>query len=112
MKTPNDLPKNLTDKTKNEDERAAWNSFAYTAENAQVVEPERVGVVVNGEEPTIHKDIEGKQQLDLANRDDEFNWHVKGVFPSTGENQALSNILLVVGIGILIILTIYYIKKR
>ncbi len=113
MKTPNDLPKNLTDKTKNEDERAAWNSFAYTAENAQVVEPERVGVVVNGEEPTIHKDIEGKQQLDLINRNDEGNSTAfKGVFPSTGENQALSNILLVVGIGILIILTIYYILKK
>ncbi len=36
----------------------------------------------------------------------------KGIFPHTGENQMLSNILLVVGIGILIILTVYYILKK
>ncbi|MGM0247088.1 hypothetical protein IGL59_000306 [Enterococcus sp. AZ116] len=36
----------------------------------------------------------------------------KGIFPHTGENQMLSNILLVVGTGILIILTVYYILKK
>ncbi|WP_192924957.1 lectin-like domain-containing protein [Enterococcus faecalis] len=36
----------------------------------------------------------------------------KGIFPHTGENQMLSNILLVVGTCILIILTVYYILKK
>ena len=36
----------------------------------------------------------------------------KGIFPHTGENQMLSNILLIVGTGILIILTVYYILKK
>lgn len=36
----------------------------------------------------------------------------KGIFPHTGENQMLSNILLVVETGILIILVVYYILKK
>lgn len=36
----------------------------------------------------------------------------KGIFTHTGENQMLSNILLVVGTGILIILVVYYILKK
>ncbi|MFU0787365.1 MAG: Fimbrial isopeptide formation D2 domain-containing protein [Enterococcus gilvus] len=80
MKAPDNLTKNLTDKSKDEKTRAAWNSFAYTADNSQVVEPERVGVVVNATEPIIHKDVEDKQHLELTNRDQAFNWHVNAEF--------------------------------
>ena len=47
MKAPDQLPDDITNPTIDEKERAAWNSFAYTSNNSQVVEPERVGVVVN-----------------------------------------------------------------
>lgn len=39
--------KNLLNATIDEKSRAAWNSFAYAANRLQVVEPERVGVVMN-----------------------------------------------------------------
>ncbi|HHD1569812.1 TPA: isopeptide-forming domain-containing fimbrial protein [Enterococcus faecalis] len=80
MKAPNNLTRNLTDASKDEKTRAAWNSFAYTAENSQVVEPERVGVVVNATEPIIHKDVEKQQHLDLSKRDQAFDWHVNTTF--------------------------------
>lgn len=80
MKAPNNLTSNLVDQSKDEQTRAAWNSFAYTADNSQVVEPERVGIVVNATEPVIHKDVEEKQQLDLTNRDQAFDWHVNAEF--------------------------------
>ncbi|HHD1569846.1 TPA: SpaA isopeptide-forming pilin-related protein [Enterococcus faecalis] len=47
MKAPEKLSSTLTDPDGEEEARAAWNSFAYTANNSQVVEPERVGVVVD-----------------------------------------------------------------
>lgn len=47
MKAPSELPSDLTNPDNDDQTRAAWNSFAYTANNSQVVEPERVGVVVD-----------------------------------------------------------------
>ena len=32
------------------------------------------------EDPTITKDIEGQEHLDLTNRDQEFKWNVKTAF--------------------------------
>ncbi|MFC0492080.1 isopeptide-forming domain-containing fimbrial protein, partial [Listeria grayi] len=83
MKAPENLNKDLTDATKPENSRAAWNSFAYASNNLQVVEPERVGVVVNAEDPDIHKDVAGKQHLDLTNRNQAFDWHVQASFGNT-----------------------------
>jgi fimbrial isopeptide formation D2 family protein/LPXTG-motif cell wall-anchored protein len=93
MKAPNDLSKELTNKDKDEQSRAAWNSFAYTAENSQVVEPERVGVVVNAEEPDIHKDIEDSQHLDLSKRDQAFDWHVNASFGNTTSSWTQASIV-------------------
>ncbi|HCW52265.1 MAG TPA: hypothetical protein DG753_00670 [Clostridium sp.] len=47
MKTPEQLDKDLLNYLTPTSDRATWNSFAYTANNLQVVEPERVGAVVN-----------------------------------------------------------------
>ncbi|ELS0478061.1 hypothetical protein R4Y59_002669, partial [Enterococcus faecalis] len=70
MKAPSNVSMDLLNQDVPDKDRSAWNSFAYTANNSQVVEPERVGVVVNGEKPTIEKDVEEKEHLDLTNRDD------------------------------------------
>ncbi len=75
--------KTLMDASVDETQRAAWNSFAFTANNLQAVEPARVGVVVNATSPSISKDVEGKQHHDLANRSDTFTWNVKATFGST-----------------------------
>ncbi|WP_240144327.1 isopeptide-forming domain-containing fimbrial protein, partial [Enterococcus faecalis] len=83
MKAPINISMDLLNQQTPDENRAAWNSFAYTANNSQVVEPERVGVVINGENPNIDKDVEGKEHLDLTNRDDEFNWHVNAAFGNT-----------------------------
>ena len=32
------------------------------------------------EDPTITKDIENQEHLDLTNREDSFDWHVKTAF--------------------------------
>ncbi len=92
MNAPTDLSKELTDSSKEENTRAAWNSFAYATNNLQAVEPERVGVVVNAEEPVITKDVEGKQNLDLTNRNDAFNWNVKASFGNTTANWTQASI--------------------
>ncbi|MBC1817348.1 isopeptide-forming domain-containing fimbrial protein, partial [Listeria seeligeri] len=85
MQAPSDLSSDLTNRSIDEQTRAAWNSFAFASNNLQVVEPERVGVVVNDapEEPIIHKDVNDKQHEDLTNRDDSFDWHVNASFGNT-----------------------------
>ncbi|WP_221641507.1 isopeptide-forming domain-containing fimbrial protein [Listeria seeligeri] len=85
MQAPSNLASDLTDTSIDEQTRAAWNSFAFASNNLQVVEPERVGVVVNDvpEEPIIHKDVNNKQHEDLTNRDDSFDWHVNASFGNT-----------------------------
>ncbi|MFD2386434.1 SpaA isopeptide-forming pilin-related protein [Enterococcus rivorum] len=51
MKAPDEvsiIDRSILDPAKEETSRAAWNSFAYGANTMQIVEPERVGVVMNG----------------------------------------------------------------
>ncbi|MGO3732961.1 MAG: SpaA isopeptide-forming pilin-related protein [Vagococcus sp.] len=55
MKAPDTLDASLTDYKLDDTSRAAWNSFAYTSNNSQVVEPERVGIVVNQFEAELIK---------------------------------------------------------
>lgn len=65
MKAPEESSitnKSLVDPTVNEQTRAAWNSFAYASNTLQAVEPERVGVVMNG--------LEGKVSLQKVDSDD------------------------------------------
>ncbi|WP_348921444.1 isopeptide-forming domain-containing fimbrial protein [Enterococcus rotai] len=83
MKAPNKADSSLLDKNIPESERAAWNSFAYTANNSQVVEPERVGVSIDAVDPNIEKDVEEEQHIDLTNRDEEFDWHINTAFGNT-----------------------------
>lgn len=49
MKAPEKMDKELVDSSLPEYDRAAWNSFAYTVNGLQAVEPRKVGVVVNNE---------------------------------------------------------------
>ncbi|MHC5228862.1 prealbumin-like fold domain-containing protein [Enterococcus sp. LJL99] len=49
MKAPDKLDKELIDPSLPEYDRAAWNSFAFTVNGLQAVEPSKVGVVVNNE---------------------------------------------------------------
>ena len=44
-------------------------------------------------EPGIDKDVEGEDHLDLTNRDDEFNWHVKATFGNTTSNWEQASIV-------------------
>ena len=60
--------------------RAAWNSFAVSINDLQPVEPSRVGVVMNVEDPQINKDVENQTHLDLVNRHDEFDWNIRVSF--------------------------------
>lgn len=49
MKAPEKLDPELTNSTIPERDRAAWNSFAYTVNHLQPVEPRKVGVAVNND---------------------------------------------------------------
>lgn len=65
MKAPKTLANNLIDPNVDEQTRAAWNSFAYTVDNSQVVEPPKVGVVVDyiGSAELVKTDSETKKVL-------------------------------------------------
>ncbi|EGO5141190.1 hypothetical protein H4N20_002877, partial [Enterococcus faecalis] len=65
MKAPEKLSSDLTNPKIDEKIRAAWNSFAYSANNSQVVEPERVGVVVDYVGSVILTKTDGKTGEEL-----------------------------------------------
>ncbi|WP_340504327.1 SpaA isopeptide-forming pilin-related protein [Enterococcus faecalis] len=65
MKAPEKLSSDLTNPKIDEKTRAAWNSFAYSANNSQVVEPERVGVVVDYVGSVILTKTDGKTGEEL-----------------------------------------------
>ncbi|EPH77377.1 Cna protein B-type domain protein [Enterococcus faecalis 02-MB-P-10] len=81
MKVPENLDRKIVDED-NEANRIAWNSFAYSVNNSQVVEPERVGVIVTRDFPKIHKDVKGEQTLKLNHLEEEFNWNIYTDFGS------------------------------
>ncbi|WP_088810091.1 isopeptide-forming domain-containing fimbrial protein [Listeria sp. ILCC796] len=58
----------------------------------EVIHSEIPTVTPPTEEPVIHKDVENTQHLDLANRDDSFDWHVKTSFGNTTSSWAQANI--------------------
>ncbi|MGO3195802.1 isopeptide-forming domain-containing fimbrial protein [Vagococcus salmoninarum] len=60
--------------------RAAWNSFALAVNDLQAVEPARVGVSIELEKPSIHKNVEDLQHLDLKNRHQSFTWNIETTF--------------------------------
>ena len=82
MKAPNsnEVSEDITNANTDKLSRAAWNSFAIAVNDLQAVEPTKVGVVINKEKPVINKDVEGQEHLDLANRNDKFNWNIKVQF--------------------------------
>ncbi|XZH90616.1 isopeptide-forming domain-containing fimbrial protein (plasmid) [Clostridium perfringens] len=82
MKAPdsNEVSEDITNTNVDELFRAAWNSFAIAVNDLQAVEPAKVGVVINKEKPVINKDVEGQEHLDLANRNDKFNWNIRVQF--------------------------------
>ncbi|MFG5429397.1 isopeptide-forming domain-containing fimbrial protein, partial [Enterococcus faecalis] len=48
-----------------------------------VIHSEKPTVTPPPVDPNIDKDVEGKEHLDLTNRNDEFNWHVNAAFGNT-----------------------------
>lgn len=65
----------------NENERAAWNSFALALNDLQVVEPLRVGVVMEPKDkPVLSKKVNGQDKITLTNKEDIFSWEIKPTF--------------------------------
>ncbi|EUJ25319.1 isopeptide-forming domain-containing fimbrial protein, partial [Listeria grayi] len=55
----------------------------HFGDNGDVKHSEIPTVVPPNEDPDIHKDVAGKQHLDLTNRDQAFDWHVQASFGNT-----------------------------
>lgn len=69
--------KELLDSKEAPSSRAAWNSFAIATDNGQPVEPARVGVYMEETvDPNINKTVNGKESLELENRNQAFMWEV------------------------------------
>ncbi|MGY3749927.1 DUF11 domain-containing protein [Vagococcus acidifermentans] len=68
----------LTNPEKDIDERAAWNSFAYVMNNEQIIEPAKVGVVVDPPQITAKKLVNGVQTTQ-ARVGDVLTYTIKGI---------------------------------